>query len=295
MFPAQQQPTLGRGNTLPQSGTMQFAPVQGIQMQQQMVQQYARKGGYDSDDSDDCQESSFVAQCNLAVKRAFVRKVLGIVGVQLLITVVVGYYVMMAARGDGQFVDGKFYPRPASWVAPLTIVSSIGSLVCILGPACCCQHLTRKFPQNMLILLLFTLFESVLVGVISARYEPYSVLVVMGITAAVTLTLGLMAATCRIDFTGYAFVLCGCLQGLILVGFVMWFFPDTNYPMMHKIFAGFGAVLFCGFIVVDIQKLVKPDAEQQYKIDDYWWAAMNIYLDIINLFIYLLQLFGQRE
>mmetsp|Transcript_8058 Transcript_8058/g.17420 ORF Transcript_8058/g.17420 Transcript_8058/m.17420 type:complete len:295 (-) Transcript_8058:83-967(-) len=294
MFPPQQQPTFARGNTLPQSGTMQFAPTQAMQMQQQAVM-YQQKGGYDSDDSDDCQAGAFVSQCNLAVKRGFVKKVLGIVGVQLLITVVVGYYVMMAARGDGNFVDGKFYPRPEWWVSTVTTLSMIGSFACILGPVCCCPAVTRKFPANMLILLAFTVFESVLVGVISAKYEPYSVLVVMGITAAVTLTLGLMAATCRIDFTGYSFILFGCLQGMIIASLVMLFFPDTNYPLMHKIFASCGAVLFCGYIVVDIQKLVKPDAQQQFQIDDYWWAAMNIYLDIINLFIYLLQLFGTRE
>jgi hypothetical protein len=56
-------------------------------------------------------------------------------------------------------------------------------------------------------------------------------------------------------------------------------------PTGRMVFAGIGALVMCGFIVYDTCDLIK-----RYSYDDYIWAAIAIYGDIINLFIYLLSL-----
>ena len=44
-----------------------------------------------------------------------------------------------------------------------------------------------------------------------------------------------------------------------------------------------------GYIVYDTHLLI-----QRYDLDQYIWAAVNLYLDIINLFLRLLQLMSRR-
>lgn len=61
------------------------------------------------------------------------------------------------------------------------------------------------------------------------------------------------------------------------------FFPLG--PIGRMVFAGIGALVMCGFIVYDTCDLIK-----RYTYDDYIWAAISIYGDIVNLFMYLLTL-----
>ncbi|GAU14809.1 hypothetical protein TSUD_50210 [Trifolium subterraneum] len=70
------------------------------------------------------------------------------------------------------------------------------------------------------------------------------------------------------------------LEAAFLTGMVM-FFPLG--PLGRMVYAGMGALIMCGFIVYDTCDLIK-----RYSYDDYIWAAIAIYGDIINLFIYIL-------
>ncbi len=54
--------------------------------------------------------------------------------------------------------------------------------------------------------------------------------------------------------------------------------------------AAAGALLFCGYLVFDTQLLI-----QRLDLDDYIWAAVQIYLDVVNLFLYILRLLGQQR
>merc|ERR1719188_1974178 len=65
--------------------------------------------------------------------------------------------------------------------------------------------------------------------------------------------------------------------------------------MVHKVFAGCGVLLFTFYIIYDTQLIVGGTDRRQFGIDDYAFAALSLYLDIINLFLYILQLFGERR
>ena len=70
----------------------------------------------------------------------------------------------------------------------------------------------------------------------------------------------------------------------------------VSSPLTHKLYAGMGAMLFSMYIVYDTQLIMGGKSRQfQYSLDDYCIAALNIYVDIIQLFLYLLQLFGDRR
>merc|ERR1712039_1155852 len=95
------------------------------------------------------------------------------------------------------------------------------------------------------------------------------------------------------DFTGFGIYLLVALVVLIIGGFVLMFFPS---PLGQKIYSIFGTLLFSFFIVYDTQLIVGgKHKKHQFSVDDYVFAAINLYLDIINLFLLLLQLFGSRN
>jgi protein lifeguard len=45
------------------------------------------------------------------------------------------------------------------------------------------------------------------------------------------------------------------------------------------------SLIFCGYIIYDTDNVIK-----RYTYDEYIWAAVSLYLDVINLFLSLLQL-----
>lgn len=78
-----------------------------------------------------------------------------------------------------------------------------------------------------------------------------------------------------------------------LLALVVWGFFALLFPMgdtARQIYALLGAVLFSGYIVFDTFLLIK-----RYTVDEYIWAAVQLYLDLINLFVRILQLLGDRR
>lgn len=65
-------------------------------------------------------------------------------------------------------------------------------------------------------------------------------------------------------------------------------FPLGKISVM--IYGGLAAIIFSGYIIYDTDNLIK-----RYSYDEYIWAAVALYLDIINLFLSLLTLFRAAD
>lgn len=61
----------------------------------------------------------------------------------------------------------------------------------------------------------------------------------------------------------------------------LFFYSET----VELVVAAIGALLFCGFIIYDTHSLMHRLSPEEYVL-----AAINLYLDIINLFLHLLRL-----
>jgi len=215
------------------------------------------------------------------VRSGFIRKVYGILTVQLILT---GAIAIPICSMDEEWVIQNL---------PLCSVCMIISLVLVLGVSCCCYEVARKVPWNYIFLFVVTVCESVIVGFISATYAKESVMIAVFMTAGIFAGLTIYACTTKSDFTGMGGYLCAALIGLILMSFVAAFFRGD---MMRKVIGGCGAILFSFYIVYDTQLICGGKHKKcAFGVDDYVFAALNIYLDIINLFIYLLAFFGNRR
>ncbi|CAF3966999.1 unnamed protein product, partial [Rotaria sp. Silwood1] len=64
--------------------------------------------------------------------------------------------------------------------------------------------------------------------------------------------------------------------------------------IMYTIYAGLGALAFSIFLAVDTQ-LIMGGKRHEISAEDHVFASIMLYLDIVYIFIYLLQLIGDRE
>jgi FtsH-binding integral membrane protein len=161
----------------------------------------------------------------------------------------------------------------------------------------CCPNLAKKVPTNYILLFLFTLSLSVMLGIMCLFQDAASVGLAAAMTAAVTFGLTLFACFTEIDFTGAGAYLVAAVWALIICGLIGAIFGGSyGIPWSQSLYAGLGCIIFSLFIVYDTQMIVGgKHKKHQFSIDDYVFAALNIYLDIINLFIYILQILDSRD
>lgn len=227
------------------------------------------------------EEGGYGAFMEKQVRQGFIRKVFGILAVQLFITF--GAAILMSSNDDLKaYVQGNMWPFYVSF--PLLFGSLIG--------LACCGDTHRQFPQNYLLLGLFTISESYMVGMATMAYETETVLQAIAITGVVTLGLVIYAMQTKYDFTTSGGFLFSALMVFICFSFLAIIMPYNK--LTHIAFASVGALLFSCYLVYDVQ-LLMDGKRMQLSPDDYVLAAVNLYLDILNLFLYILQILGESK
>merc|ERR1711970_909674 len=205
-----------------------------------------------------------------AVRRGFIRKVYAILMCQLTLTgVIIASFMFVGncSGPDGQCQHGEWsikqYVRQNRWPY---YTSMALMLVCLISMACC-ESVRRKTPTNFIFLTVFTACEGVMLGTVSTFYDVDAVLIAVGITAGVTFALTVFAFQTKIDFTACGGMLCALLVIFIIAGIVLMFLPKTKWMMGGK---------------------------HKYSLspEEYIFAALNIYLDVVNLFMYILMIVG---
>lgn len=131
----------------------------------------------------------------------------------------------------------------------------------------------------------------VTIGLTLTFFQPLIVIQAVAITAAVVggLTAYTFWATRKgVELTWMGPMLFSCLWAMLIWGFIQIFFHPG--PVAQTIYSLLGALLFSGYIVFDTHLLI-----QRLDIDDYIWGAVSLYLDIINLFLYILRILQQSQ
>jgi len=79
----------------------------------------------------------------------------------------------------------------------------------------------------------------------------------------------------------------------IIYGLINLFAPAGFLPFTEGVYSFFGAALFSAFLAYDTRLIVGgKHSKYQMNEKDYVWGAMSIYMDVINIFIYLLRIIG---
>mmetsp|Transcript_24992 Transcript_24992/g.24647 ORF Transcript_24992/g.24647 Transcript_24992/m.24647 type:complete len:170 (-) Transcript_24992:32-541(-) len=165
------------------------------------------------------------------------------------------------------------------------------AIVCIIT-LFCCKNFARKVPQNYIVTGIFTLGESFLVANATAYYDPITILIAAVMTMGVTIGVTAYACFTKRDFTTCYGVLFGILLGAIFFALFMGIFAYSR-PLNVVICFVF-VIIYTFYIVIDTQ-MIAGGRKYQLGYDDYIVGAMCLYIDIIGLFLYLLQLLGRRN
>lgn len=215
----------------------------------------------------------------ISLKMGFLRKVYGILCCQLALTVGICAFCMYITSVREYCVQHR---TAIIWGTLIPTLISLGLLM----------WKKKQVPLNYWLLLLFTILESWTIGVVCAVYEASGkgLIVIQAWVITLGIFVGLTLYTCQSkrDFSGMGSYLFAGLLCLIMWGFVglFWKFP----PGWQMVYSLIGALLFCAFIVYDTHQICN-----KYGYDDYMMAVMELYLDIINLFIYILSLLGSSD
>jgi FtsH-binding integral membrane protein len=164
------------------------------------------------------------------------------------------------------------------------------AFLCTLAPLLLATRKKAEFPMNIGLVLLFNFAMGVMISpviYIYGRTQP-------GLIAqAATLTLGafgvltLYAFVSRRDFSAWGSFLMVGLWVLIGTMLLNLFFRNS---MVDTWLAGVTVLLFSGMLVYDTWRL-----RNHYGPDEYVGAAVQIYLDLLNMFMAILRLLGARR
>ena len=147
--------------------------------------------------------------------------------------------------------------------------------------------------------LAFWTFAAVMgasLSVIFLIYTSTSIAQIFFITAAAFGSLSLWGYTTKRDLSGWGSFLIMGVVGIVIAGILNVFIQSD---MMRFVIASVGVLVFAGLTAYDTQQIkdnyyaVMGDAAAMTK--GAIMGALNLYLDFINLFVSLIQLFGSRE
>lgn len=170
-------------------------------------------------------------------------------------------------------------------------VAMVMTFVCLIALGCC-PGVRRTFPMNFIFLGIFTVCEGFLLGVVACRYSTNTVLIATGICAVVVLSLTIFAFQTKIDFTmcgGFLFV---AVIVLMCFGFAMIFWRNS---VAYLVYSCLGALIFSMYIVFDTQLMLGGKHKYSISPEEHIFAALNLYLDIVQLFMFILSIVGSAR
>ena len=245
-----------------------------------------------------------------ALRLGFIQKVFGIVAFQLALTAAVATAINASHAAQSLLVANP-------WIYFLLSMTSILGLIPLF-------LLKDRHPHNLIALSMWTCTFGVSVGMTVSFYS--AVVVAQAVFLTACMVVGLTAYAFHATRKGVEFgwmrpLLLSSLLGLLVSGFLLMFFhspiAETIYSCRYRPRPAdrrftrslahwptgsptrslarsptvLGATLFSAYIVYDVHLLAA-----KYDVDEYIWASVSLYLDVLNLFLHILRLTnGERR
>jgi FtsH-binding integral membrane protein len=156
----------------------------------------------------------------------------------------------------------------------------------------------NRLPLNVLSLLfiLYSLLMGVSLSFIFLAYDISTIGITFAVTAGTFIVMAITGYTTKTDLTKFGSLLLMALIGIIIAMVVNVFMRSGT---MDYIISIIGVLVFTGLTAYDVQKLKNFSAQ----IGEFnntagkmaLMGALTLYLDFINLFLFLLRIFGRRK
>ncbi|MBC7283308.1 Bax inhibitor-1/YccA family protein [Hoeflea sp.] len=217
--------------------------------------------------------------------KAHMNKVYGLMSVGLAFTGLVAYFV-----GSNDALLASIFGSPLKWVvmfAPLAVVFAFGAMINRMSVA-----------TAQMVFFGFAALMGLSISYIFAVYTGVSIAQTFLITAIAFAGLSLYGYTTKRDLSAMGAFLVMGLIGLIVASIVNIFLASSAMAFAISVI---GVLIFAGLTAFDTQR-IKTDYIQHAQVGDAEWlgksailGALTLYLDFLNLFMFLLQFLGNRE
>ena len=217
--------------------------------------------------------------------RAHMNKVYGLMSVAMLVTAGVAWAV-----GTNDAMVAAIFGTPLKWVvmfAPLVMVFAFGALINRLSVA-----------AAQLFFYVYAAAVGLSLSFIFAVYTGTSIAQTFLVTAIAFAGLSLYGYTTKKDLSGMGTFLIMGLIGLIVASIVNIFLASSALQFAISVI---GVLIFAGLTAYDTQTIKNTYVEHAVHGDQEWlgkaaiMGALNLYLDFINMFMFLLQFMGNRD
>jgi len=144
--------------------------------------------------------------------------------------------------------------------------------------------------------LLYSVLNGLLCSSVFIMYTRYAVFQAFAVSAGMFAAMSLWGLATKRDLSGWGHYLFMGLIGLIIAGVVGMFIGGETY---HFLYSLIGVVLFTALTAYDTQMIKRMSDNASVDEADFTrlsiLGALKLYLDFINIFLFMLRLFGRRN
>ncbi len=177
---------------------------------------------------------------------------------------------------------------------PVMIILILAELGLVFGLSAFIQKMSASLATSLFIL--YSALNGLTLSFIFVAYTMGSIALTFGVTAATFGVMAVWGTVTKSDLTKLGSLCMMALIGLIIASLVSFFWTNN---MFEWIISCLGVLIFVGLTAYDAQKI-----KQMYFAAGGEWetnrkiailGALALYLDFINLFLYLLRILGNRR
>lgn len=158
----------------------------------------------------------------------------------------------------------------------------------------------RLFSMSMtaatLLFVLYSVLNGVTMSIIFLVYDPMSIALTFAVTAGMFFVMSLVGYVTRMDLSKFSSIFMMLLIGVIIATVVNFFMRSE---FLYWIITYVGVIVFVGLTAFDTNKLKQIYTEHgetgEFGQKLALMGALTLYLDFINLFLFLLRIFGNRK
>ncbi len=221
---------------------------------------------------------------NSAVSRSFVANVFSYMTLALVISGVAAYWF----AASGALLEMLTSSSILMWVVMLAPIG----MVLVMSFA----FNRLSFGALMGLFLAYSLVNGISLSFIFLVYSMPAIAKVFMITAGLFATMAFLGYTTKTDLTKLGSILMMAVIGIVIASLVNMF---MNSGTLDYIISCVGVLVFTGLVAYDTQKIKRIGAGVEYGTATAGklalMGALSLYLDFINLFLFLLRIFGGRR
>lgn len=152
-----------------------------------------------------------------------------------------------------------------------------------------------SFPVLLGLFLAYAACTGVTLSVVIPAYGEGTVLKAFGSAAGLFGLMAVVGATTKTDLTNFGRIMTIGLFGIVIASLINMFTHSSGFDYLISIV---GVAVFTGLVAFNVQRIKNLSAENdgsQMYMKLSVMSAFTLYLDFVNIFLFLLRIFGRRD